>query len=670
MHSLLLAATTLGAAIGDAVELPIGPEYAGKGASSSLVSETIGFLPRGLTSFGAASHGGVIYVLGGYHGTPHEYSREGQSGSFLAINSFDARDVRALDDVEPVQSVELVAWEGKLIRVGGLHAKNARGENADLHSSNEVALFDPATGAWAPLPDLPEPRSSHRAVIIDDALHVVGGWTMRGSAKTATWCSTHLSLDLAVPEAGWTIHQAPFRSRALGAARYGDSLCVVGGMTPDKSSVTRNVWILDPASETWRVGPEFPGGGFGVAATSAGRGVVASAGTNTLYRLAELGDRWHEVGALKGARIFHELIEDARGSLVALGGIAGMSRSGRIRSIERIARGVDVDPVERFVVPAPCSARNRFGFFLDGRSLVLFGGNNSLGQHDFEPENFVRETWRFDIDRLGWTRLADAPEPRQTIRTARIAEASESDWTGIAVGGFGWHEGRAMSCSTVWTYDAEFDSWSAMPGLPGTRSQFGLAQHGGDLWVIGGLDYDPERPRGEQFHHCTDILKLAVGARAFEPAGTELPGPRRAFASASTGDEFVLVGGMRDGFELVEETIAFNFERETWRDLPSPSKPRVGADLVPVSGALYLIGGSSPRSSGEGLESNPSIERFDPQSESWSTVLDDVGCEVKHARAFEVDGCLHLFTLHRSNGSAELVRIDVERIARQERGRR
>src|SRR5688572_26189726 len=40
----------------------------------SLNGQVLALMPRGLTTFGAATHRGALYVLGGYFGTPHAYS--------------------------------------------------------------------------------------------------------------------------------------------------------------------------------------------------------------------------------------------------------------------------------------------------------------------------------------------------------------------------------------------------------------------------------------------------------------------------------------------------------------------------------------------------------------------------------------------------------------------
>ena len=58
----------------------------------------------------------------------------------------------------PLQGLPLVAHGGKIYRVGGLTARNATTEEKeDLHSTNEFAEFDPATGKWTALAPLPAP---------------------------------------------------------------------------------------------------------------------------------------------------------------------------------------------------------------------------------------------------------------------------------------------------------------------------------------------------------------------------------------------------------------------------------------------------------------------------------------------------------------------------------
>lgn len=627
--------------------------------SSDVVASPIGFLPRGLTSFGAAVDGGLLYVLGGYFGEPHAYSIEGQSSAFMAINLHDTRDVRLLMDVEPVQGAELVPWQGQLVRVGGMHARNTADEPSRLESSDKVALYNSLTETWTALPSLPEPRSSHRAVVVGDTLHVLGGWNMSGSSKGAEWATTDLTLDLANPGSGWQSAEAPFVARALGAAVAGELVYVIGGINSDRG-VSNAVWILDTKTAEWTPGPNFPDWGFGVSAASHGNGIVASGKTGEIFALEPGQEQWTRHGELSHGRIFHELRSESRDSLVALGGIVGMGTRGRVRAIERLelagGEASDLVRIERTVIPAPGAARNRYGLFIEGRSAYFFGGNNSLGQHDFEPENFVSEAWRLDFGSLAWTALQNLPVGRQSMQASISSDGS----VGYAVGGFGHNGEDAVTQSATAIYDFEFGDWKEGPRLKGSRSQFGLARRGDALWVFGGLDYDPARPKGQAFDHRLDVLRWDGDSETFEGTDVILPEGRRAFAGAMHADQYYLVGGMGEGFAPVTSSVAFDFEGHKWVPIPSPRRPRIGADLVVINGRLFLVGGSSPRASGEGLESNPMIECFSPAEKTWSTVVEDLDMDLKHARAFELDGDLCVLTMHREgSGRLELVRVSL-----------
>lgn len=667
LHIALLAAapiapqaTDASAAIAASAALSAPAPGAAKSASL-LASETIGFLPRGLTSFGAATSGGWLYVIGGYHGRPHDYSIEGQSRAFLQINLEDPRDMRLLPDVEPAQAIELRAWRDKLVRVGGMHARNVHGEPARLESSDEVALFDPILRKWTQLPPLPQPRSSHRAVVIGDTLHVVGGWTMTGSAKGAVWASTTLTLDLAAESATWQEQDVPFQRRALGVAATPDVLHVIGGIQPDRS-VSSGVWSLDLATGTWTEGPVFPDNGFGVSAVAQGDTVLASGKAGTVHALRPGAPAWEPAGEMAHGRIFHELLVDGD-DVLALGGIVGMGTRGRVRAIERLSTADAQSHLQRFTIPAPSAAKNRYGIFVEGRSLHLFGGNRTLGQHSFDQENFLTEGWRLDLGNLEWTDAAPLPAPRQSLRTALSADGA----TGFAVGGFS-HDGEsATTMGQTWVYDFEFDEWSEGPSLVGTRTQFLLARRGKELWVFGGLEMEPGSKGAEGLGHPLSILRWDGEAESFEVSDITMPAPRRAFAGAQLDDRVYMFGGMREGFAPVDGGASYDFETGEWTELPGATRTRIGGDLVPIDGKLYLFGGRSRGEDGK-LASNRAIECFDPERGTWSTVVDDVGMNTRHARAFELDGRLCVISLHHEGeGRAEILFVDVKGAAEARR---
>ena len=118
---------------------------------------------------------------GGNIGKAHEFNRDCVKGDFFRLK---------LTGGTALLSVSLVAPEGKIIRIGGMNARNPGGEKNDLHSTAEVMRFDPTTQQWQALPPLPEPRSSHDAVILGDTLYVGGGWKLAGDDANAVWQNT------------------------------------------------------------------------------------------------------------------------------------------------------------------------------------------------------------------------------------------------------------------------------------------------------------------------------------------------------------------------------------------------------------------------------------------------------------------------------------------------
>jgi hypothetical protein len=591
----------------------------------------VAFLPRGLTSFGAATLDGWLYVLGGYHGEPHKYSKEGQSDDFYRINLRDPRQIEALDGGVPIQGAPLVARNGRVIRAGGMVAANARGEQPDLRSVADARAWDASTRTWSALPPLPDPRSSHDMAVLGDKVVVVGGWTL-GGETSRSFLRDAVVLDLARIEDGWKRVDAPFACRALTAAPFGDRVLVAGGMDED-GEMQRTVSLLDPATGRWERGPDFPGEPFGLAAAGASGSVLASGRDGVVWRLDKGAKEWSRAGTLAFPRFFHRIVPDDDGSVLVLGGIDDMRPAGRVRAIERIdARPTATSATATLIeLPAPFCAKNRQGAFLRGNVLTLFGGNRSLDQHDFEREDFQTEAFALDLASLTWKKTAAFPERRQTIACSQSRDGK----TGYALGGFGFAGGKAVSRASAFRYSFERDDWHEAPELelPQPRTQAGFLRHGDDLWVFGGLDYDPERDPA--FIQPLEVLSCDLAAEnvRFSDTGLKLTQPRRAFAGAVLGDKAYLVGGMRERFDLVPECEVFDFETRTFATMPQPRRTRVSAQLVAMDGKLYLCGGSS-KGANDKLTPDHSVEVYDPSTGKWQVVLEALPAPMPQMQAF------------------------------------
>jgi len=306
-------------------------------SKTPATSSSIAPLPEPVSSFGAAVAGDHLYVYSGHTGEAHDHSRENLSHHFCRV-PMAGGEWEELPMQTPLQGLPLVSHDGKLYRVGGLQARNAPDDDEDLHSVDEFAVFDPTTKEWTALTPLPEPRSSHDAVVIGDKLYVVGGWTLSGS-NAGEWLETAWSIDLKNLAEGWqSVTAPPFQRRALAAGQLNGKLIAVGGMDEDHH-ISRQVDALDLATGEWSELKQLPGEGmhgFGVSAWNLGDKLYVSGTDGVLFGMKNPSEDWQPVAQLNDARFFHRLLPVKKNQLVQVAG-ASLDREGHIADCEWIS---------------------------------------------------------------------------------------------------------------------------------------------------------------------------------------------------------------------------------------------------------------------------------------------------------------------------------------------
>lgn len=305
---------------------------------SETRSSSLPDLPRAITSFGAASIDGAVYVYGGHHGTAHHYSEAGQSGDLLKLE-VGGESWQQLAGGPKLQGLAMVAFAGKLYRAGGFISRNQEEEEQDLWSTDEFACYDPGQDSWQSLPAMPRPRSSFDAALLGEVLYLCGGWELQGN-KESTWADTAFAINLADPSPGWTeLPQPPFQRRALSVGGYQNRLYVMGGMQP-AGEVSSETAVFDPAAGSWSTGPSLPEGdmeGFGSAACSVGGRLYVSTSSGKLLQLSEAGDAWEPVCTVKENRFFHRMVPLGERQVALIGGAS--MRSGKYDSVEVVDVG-------------------------------------------------------------------------------------------------------------------------------------------------------------------------------------------------------------------------------------------------------------------------------------------------------------------------------------------
>lgn len=293
-------------------------------------------IPETVTSFGAAIAGDALYVYGGHTGDAHQYHAKAQANTLRRIELKNPTSWQELGTGPGLQGLAMVAHNGKLIRIGGFTAKNDEGEDHQLWSQSDVAIYDPATEQWTDLPPMPQPRSSFDAVVLGDQVYVVGGWNMQGDAE-AEWLQTAYSIDLSASSPQWQpLPEPPFQRRALSVAAIDNKIYAIGGMQSDGGPTTR-VDVFDTKTQTWSRGPSLQGkgmDGFGSSSFATGGRLYVTTYSGALQRLANDGQSWEMLDQLERERFFHRLLPIAENQLVVVGG-ASMS-SGKFEEIDVI----------------------------------------------------------------------------------------------------------------------------------------------------------------------------------------------------------------------------------------------------------------------------------------------------------------------------------------------
>ena len=315
---------------------------AANGVSIPMKDPIYADLPRGITSFGAAVIGDWMYVYGGHFGRAHHYSNTNQSNQLIRLNLRKPLRWETIATGPRLQGLAMIAHGGKLYRLGGFMAQNQEDEAHDLRSVADFVRFDPHTKQWTPLPPLPEPRSSHDAVVFQDRLYVAGGWRLAG--EETTWHETAWVADLSQAEISWTpLPEPPFQRRAVSLGHLEGKLYVIGGMQKEGDPTTR-VDVFDPRSGDWWRGPSLIDSlsdvtrdrgmeGFGSSAYTVGGRLFVSTYNGNVQVLGPDDKDWRVATKLEDDRFFHRMLP-FNDSLLLVGGAS--MRSGKRLHFEAV----------------------------------------------------------------------------------------------------------------------------------------------------------------------------------------------------------------------------------------------------------------------------------------------------------------------------------------------
>jgi hypothetical protein len=157
----------------------------------------------------------------------------------------------------------------------------------------------------------------------------------------------------------------------------------------------------------------------------------------------------------------------------------------------------------------------------------------------------------------------------------------------------------------------EFDGWSMGHAMPLARSEHGVAELDGKVWVLGG--YPPGRLP-------TDLVQVYDPATSRWTLGPSLPRPLHHMMSAAVDGKLYVIGGEAEGAstgkppEFVADTWVHDPAVGGWVARAPMPTARSGGGAAVVDGKIYVAGGRPPGGS--------AFEVYDPATDRWEKLPD------------------------------------------------
>src|SRR5215467_14708997 len=168
---------------------------------------------------------------------------------------------------------------GETVHGGFLYVIGGGNSGAPL---SDVERYDPVLDAWVTLSPMPTARAGAVAAVIDDGIFVIGGRaSTSGPCSGGPYVGTVEKYD--VDTDTWsTVAPLPSPRSDLAAVAHGGKVFVFGGCTGTASapSVTNEVDMYDPDTNTWTILAPMPTQRASLVAGHKGNLVYAIGGTN------------------------------------------------------------------------------------------------------------------------------------------------------------------------------------------------------------------------------------------------------------------------------------------------------------------------------------------------------------------------------------------------------
>jgi N-acetylneuraminic acid mutarotase len=420
-------------------------------------------LPNPRNHLGGTAAGGLVYAIGGQHGTD-EFS--GNQDDVHVYDPVGGSWAPVADMPRPLShmSASNFPMNGRVVVAAGV--TQGGGDVAD------VIEYDPASDTWVALPSLPGSRQSPVAGFVDGRIVVNGGDS--GVIHRQTWVGQlHGSWE--------STASLPVAMGEVAGGVLGGTLYLVG----EGSTATL---AYDLATGTWAaVGSlaarPYPGDHHAAAVVDGKLYLIGGLGDGSEGRVQiydPLADAWSE-GALAPVLSGAGSAALIDGLIFYAGGIVGSSTTDAVAVYDPVA-----DSWTSPLAPMPVGV-NHAAHATDGERLFVFGGrsggNSPQNGFDFvQIYDPVSDTWEASND-PGST-LAPLPQARGGTGQAVYLDGEFHVFGGETLNGVGATPDGVYDRVDV--YDPLTNSWREGDPMPTARHGIWPILHAGRIYLAGG----------------------------------------------------------------------------------------------------------------------------------------------------------------------------------------
>ena len=189
---------------------------------------------------------------------------------------------------------------------------------------------------------------------------------------------------------------------------------------------------------------------------------------------------------------------------------------------------------------------------------------------------------------------------------------------------------------TAWTGTGALGSWETLAPMPSRRQEVGVAELGGEVYVVAGFDSTGQSTNIVEKYNPVSNSWASVPP---VPATAEL----NHVGVASASGRLYVVGGLRQNFRAVPWVFSYDPDLKSWREEASLPRARGACGVAVLDNIVYVAGGQ------DFLTNFRDFAGFDPATGEW-TPLPDMPTDRNHLAAAAVNGRVYAISGRNSAG--------------------